>query len=219
MTHLLRVGRLEQALHRLDLVSRLRVLLRGEVVVALPLEHLGHLEQDGIGVGRHLAENLGLLRAHLLGELLRQRQRVHYAEVERLGVLARLCKEAHGLLVLAVVQEELGARLEERRVGVRRQMLGDLAQLVEEAAAEAQLDRLGRLARLLVEADRAVLLAARLKVRGGLGHLLGRRVDRHHVELAGHVVRAREADGVVEARGALVVLDGLLDVVLGLVPV
>ena len=42
---------------------------------------------------------------HLLGEV----DRVHHAEVERLGVLAGDREEAHRLLVLPVVEEELGA--------------------------------------------------------------------------------------------------------------
>ena len=41
-----------------------------------------------------------------------------------------------------MVEEEVGAAVDERRVGVRRQGLGDLAQLVEEAQAEAELSEL-----------------------------------------------------------------------------
>ena len=56
-----------------------------------------------------------------LGHLLGERDVVQHAEVERLGALARLREEAHGLVVLPVVEEEVGAPLQQRGVGTRGQ--------------------------------------------------------------------------------------------------
>ena len=78
-----------------------------------------------------VAEQLLLLGAHALRRLLGQGQRVHHAQVERLRVLARDGEEAHRLLVLPVVEEELGAAVDQLRVRVGGKLLGDLAQLID----------------------------------------------------------------------------------------
>ena len=81
---LLRVPRLEQALHRLHLVTRLRVLLARELVVALPLQNLAHLGEQRVSELLRLRATRAKLRQHALRHLLAQRDVVERAQIERL---------------------------------------------------------------------------------------------------------------------------------------
>mmetsp|Transcript_42325 Transcript_42325/g.117102 ORF Transcript_42325/g.117102 Transcript_42325/m.117102 type:complete len:369 (-) Transcript_42325:2513-3619(-) len=68
--NLLGVARLEQALHRLDLVARLRVLLARQVVVALPLQQLAHLGEQRVARLLRLGAAVAERGQHALGHLL-----------------------------------------------------------------------------------------------------------------------------------------------------
>ena len=75
-------------------------------------------------------------RAQLLCRVLGKFDVVEHAEVQRFRILPGNREEVNGLGVLPVV-EELGARLQQLRVGLGRERVRNLTQRVEEARAEA----------------------------------------------------------------------------------
>mmetsp|Transcript_98596 Transcript_98596/g.279427 ORF Transcript_98596/g.279427 Transcript_98596/m.279427 type:complete len:436 (-) Transcript_98596:2955-4262(-) len=133
---LLGVAALEQALHRLQLVPRLRELLAGELEGSLLLADLGHLLEDLRALRRVHAV---LPRRHPLRHVLGDRHVVLVTEVDRLLVLVRDGQQVHRFVVLAVLHEKLGALGQDLGVAVGAKVVGDLPQRVKEAGGEADL--------------------------------------------------------------------------------
>mmetsp|Transcript_28767 Transcript_28767/g.95546 ORF Transcript_28767/g.95546 Transcript_28767/m.95546 type:complete len:347 (-) Transcript_28767:765-1805(-) len=135
--NLVGVPRLEQAAHPLDLVARLRVLLARQVVVALALAALGDLQQERLARALRLRTALPELGAEPLSELLRYGHVVHRAQLDRALRLAGNAEEAHRLVKLAVLEEEISYLAEERRIGVGGEVVRNLAKRLKLVVLEA----------------------------------------------------------------------------------
>jgi len=109
-------------------------------------------------------------------------------------VLLALDEEVHGLGVLVVVEEVLGALGQQCwvRVAIAAERLYQRGQGLEQLRGKAQLHGAIHVARFLKQCHRLLRLAALLKVRGAIQHHIRRRLQRQVHELGVHPRGARQ---------------------------